>query len=65
VHFLYNGSIVLLSNGALKLPWAFDGEDYIRAAVVLAGLPIAALGIGSLLLIKRRRLAANADTFDI
>jgi uncharacterized protein len=58
VHFLYNGAIVIIANGALKLPWAYDGAGFMRAPVVLAGLPIAALGIGSLLRIKRRREAA-------
>jgi uncharacterized protein len=56
VHFLYNGSIVLLSNDILKLSWAFDGDGFIRAPVMLAGLPIAAIGIGALLLMKRRGL---------
>ncbi len=58
VHFLYNGTIVLLSNGVLSLPWAFDGEGLLKPAVALAGLPLAALGIGPLLILKRRREAA-------
>jgi membrane protease YdiL (CAAX protease family) len=60
VHFLYNGAVVLLSNGKLALPWAFDGEGFVRGRVVLGALPLAALGIGSMLLVKRKRLAADA-----
>jgi uncharacterized protein len=60
VHFLYNGTIVLIANGKLSLPWAFDGSGLVRIAVVLAALPLAALGIGSLLLVKRRRLAVRS-----
>jgi membrane protease YdiL (CAAX protease family) len=61
VHFLYNGTIVLLANGRLSIPWAFDGRGFMRAEVVLAALPLAALGSGALLLIKRKRLAAPAE----
>lgn len=61
VHFLYNASIVLLSNGAIALPWAFDGEGFIRGEVVLAALPVAACGILPLGLLKRRRLLAHPE----
>jgi uncharacterized protein len=57
VHFLYNGAIVLMANEALSPTWAFDSEGFIRIPVLLAALPLALLGIGSLLLVKRRRLA--------
>lgn len=55
VHFLYNGAAVLLSN--LKEPpaWAFGADGFVRLPFVLAALPLAALGIGSLLILERRR----------
>jgi uncharacterized protein len=58
VHFLYNGAIVLMANGALALPWAFDDSGFVRPLIALGALPIAALGIASLVLVKRKRLAA-------
>lgn len=56
VHFLYNGAVILLANGKISLPWAFDGDGFVRGRVVLAALPLAALGIASLLLVKKKRL---------
>jgi membrane protease YdiL (CAAX protease family) len=58
VHFLYNAAILLLANGKLSLPWAFDENGFMRLSVALAALPLAFLGIGSLLLVKRKRLAS-------
>jgi len=57
VHFLYNGTIVLIANGALPLGWAFDATGLIRPLVVAAALPLAALGILALGAAKRARLA--------
>jgi membrane protease YdiL (CAAX protease family) len=60
VHFLYNGGVVLLANGRLRLPWAFDADGLVRPIVAVAALPIAAAGVASLAIIKRRRLSADA-----
>jgi len=59
VHFLYNGAIVLIANGALRVPWAYDSAGFVRVPVMLAGLPLAALGILSLLLVKRKLISAS------
>jgi membrane protease YdiL (CAAX protease family) len=55
VHFIYNGAAVLLSNLKEPLSWAFGPEGFVRLPFVLASLPLAAVGIGSLLLLGRRR----------
>jgi uncharacterized protein len=57
-HFLYNGVIVLLANGMLAPTWAFDDSGFVRLPLVLGALPLAAMGIIPLLLVKRRRLAS-------
>ena len=54
VHLLYNGTIVLLANAVIKPGWAFDGSGLIKPRVVLLSLPLAALGIGYLALLKRK-----------
>jgi membrane protease YdiL (CAAX protease family) len=61
-HFLYNGAIVLLANGKLAVPWAFDEAGFVRPSVVVAALPLAVLGVGALVAVKRQRLAAPAPT---
>jgi uncharacterized protein len=62
VHFLYNGAIILLANGTLALPWAFDDSGLVRPSIALGALPLAALGVGSLLLVKKKRLEAASPT---
>ena len=57
-HFLYNGSVVLLATGTVRPSWAFDGSGFVRLGVVADALPLAALGIGALILVKRKRVAA-------
>lgn len=54
VHFCYNGIAVVLSNARQPLPWAFDARGFVRPAFVLAALPLAAVGIASLLFIGKK-----------
>jgi hypothetical protein len=61
-HFLYNGSIVLITNGVLAPSWAFDANGFVKGGLVLSALPLAALGIAALALQKRGRLRGSATT---
>ncbi|HOX34056.1 MAG TPA: CPBP family intramembrane metalloprotease, partial [Spirochaetales bacterium] len=45
VHFLYNGSIILLVNAESKPSWAYGSEGFVFPSLVLASLPLAVLAV--------------------
>jgi uncharacterized protein len=61
VHFLYNGSILLLSNAPSPPAWLYGESGFVRLGVASAALPLAAVGIGGLVLIRRKSVAAPAS----
>jgi membrane protease YdiL (CAAX protease family) len=54
VHFLYNGSVLLLSNAEVIPSWLYGESGFINLWVVAAGLPLAALGIVGLILPRQK-----------
>lgn len=55
VHFLYNGTVLLLSN-AVELPsWLYAESGFVKPWVVAAALPFAAAGVCGLVLPRRAR----------
>ncbi len=61
VHFLYNGSILLISNAPSPPAFMYDDSGFVKLWIVAAALPLAAAGIVSLFLAGRRVIAVSTS----